>query len=66
MDVFDLDETIIRQYETFARSFTRIRSQELKDRVNTIYETKRFWPDPLVPLNPHTNSAVRSGTSFAR
>ena len=53
MDVFDLDETIIRQYETFARSFTRIRSQELKDRVNAIYETKRFWPDPLVQLNPH-------------
>ena len=53
MDVFGLDETIIRQYETFARSFTKIRSPELNEKINTIYGTKQFWPDPLVQLNPH-------------
>ena len=53
MDVFDLDETIIRQYETFARSFAKIRSPELKAKVDKLYNTKRFWPEPLVQLNPH-------------
>ena len=53
MDVFDLDKTIIDQYKAFARSFTKIRSPELKAKVDALYETKRFWPEPLLQLNPH-------------
>ena len=53
MDVFDLDASVIDRYTTFARSFTRIRSQELHAKVNGLYGTKRFWPEPLIQLNPH-------------
>ena len=53
MDVFDLDKDVIDQYKAFARSFTRIRSPELKAKVDALYETKRFWPEPLIQLNPH-------------
>ncbi len=53
MDVFNLDETVIDRYKTFARSFTTIRSPELKEKVGDLYATKRFWPDPLLQLNPH-------------
>ena len=53
MDVFNLDETVIDHYKTFARSFTTIRSLELKEKVDELYATKRFWPDPLIQLNPH-------------
>ena len=53
MDVFNLDETVIDRYKAFARSFTRIRSPELKAKVGDLYATKRFWPDPLIQLNPH-------------
>ena len=52
MDVFNLDETVIEHYKEFARSFTNIRSQELKSKVDELYATKRFWPDPLIQLNP--------------
>lgn len=53
MDVFDLDTSLIGEYQRFARSFTRIRSAELKDKVDTLYADRRFWPDPLLQLNPH-------------
>ena len=53
MDVFNLDETVIDHYKTFARSFTNIRSPELKEKVDELYAAKRFWPDPLIQLNPH-------------
>ena len=53
MDVFDLDEAVIDRYTAFARSFTRIRSQELNAKVDDLYATRRFWPEPLIQLNPH-------------
>ena len=53
MDAFDLDETVIRRYTTFARSFTKIRSPELKKKVDGLYGEKWFWPEPLIQLNPH-------------
>ena len=53
MDIFDLDETIVNQYEAFARSFSRIRSPELKRKVDELYATRKYWPEPLIQLNPH-------------
>ena len=53
MDVFDLDKTVIDRYKAFARSFTDIRSPELNAKVDELYATKRFWPEPLIQLNPH-------------
>jgi len=53
MDVFALDERLIEQYRAFARSFTRIRSLELKSKVDALYAARRFWPEPLIQLNPH-------------
>ena len=53
MDIFNLDETVIDRYKAFARSFTKIRSRALKAKVDELYGTKRFWPEPLIQLNPH-------------
>ena len=53
MDVFDLDEALLAQYTGFARSFTRIRSTEIQSKVDALYEGKRFWPEPLIQINPH-------------
>jgi len=70
MDVFALDERLIDQYRAFARSFTRIRSPELKSKVDALYSARRFWPEPLIQLNPHYEGgkSVRdfvSGTGLA-
>lgn len=52
MDVFSLRSSLINQYETFARSFTNIRAQDLREQIDREYRSGRFWPDPLIQINP--------------
>src|SRR5262245_36947870 len=53
MDVFALDDFLLDRYTSFARSFTRIRSVEIQSKVDALYAGRRFWPEPLLQLNPH-------------
>jgi ATP-dependent helicase YprA (DUF1998 family) len=53
VNVFELDQALISDYERFARSFTQIRAADIKSQVDAIYATDRFWPKPLVTINPH-------------
>jgi hypothetical protein len=53
VDVFDLDRTLVADYASFARSFTQIRAQDIRDQVDAIYASRRFWPEPLITVNPH-------------
>jgi len=53
MDVFSLSESVTENYSNFARSFTSIRSVELKEKVEQRYANRQFWPEPLLQLNPH-------------
>jgi ATP-dependent helicase YprA (DUF1998 family) len=53
MDVFDLDEKLLYDYRRFARSFTQIRAKDIREGVDAIYRTNRFWPDPLISINPN-------------
>jgi Lhr-like helicase len=68
VDVFDLDRTLVADYASFARSFTQIRAQDIRDRVDAIYASRRFWPEPLITVNPHfergssVEALVRNGS----
>lgn len=53
MNIFDLDRRLVDDYERFARSFTQIRAQDLRTQVESIYASGRFWPEPLISINPH-------------
>ena len=53
MNVFDLDSSVVRDYQRFARSFTEIRAEDIREQVDEIYATGRFWPEPLISVNPH-------------
>src|SRR5690348_12944854 len=53
MDVFDLDQSLVDDYQRFARSFTTIRARDIRDQVEAFYASGRFWPEPLVTINPH-------------
>lgn len=53
MNVFDLDSSIVSDYERFARSFTQIRAEDIRTQVDALYATGRFWPEPLISINPH-------------
>jgi hypothetical protein len=53
MDVFDLDRAIVKDYERFARSFTKVRAEDIRSQVDALYATGRSWPEPLISINPH-------------
>ena len=52
MDVFDLRNTLVADYERFARSFTGIRAQDIREQVDSAYASGRYWPEPLLQINP--------------
>lgn len=52
MDVFALRDRVIDDYESFARSFTTIRAKDLKSTIDAVYASHRYWPDPLIQINP--------------
>lgn len=56
MDIFDLDQALIERYESFARSFSEIRASEIRAQVDTAYNEQRFWPEPLITINPRFES----------
>ena len=72
MDVFDLDHSLVSDYERFARSFTTIRARDIREQVDQIYASGRFWPEPIVSINPHfqlgdsLSSLVKEGTLHER
>lgn len=65
MDVFDLDEALVSGYAQFARSFTKIRSPDIARQVDEIYATNRFWPEPLISINPHFEPGLTIGELVA-
>jgi hypothetical protein len=62
MDVFALRESLIDEYATFARSFTHIRAGDIRDRIEGEYQKGRYWPEPLVQINPR----FEGGSSVAK
>ena len=53
MNVFDLDRAMIDEYAAFSRSFTKIRAQDIRNQIDAAYATRRYWPEPIVQINPH-------------
>ena len=53
LNIFDLDHALIKRYESFARSFSEIRAPEIRAQVDAAYNDQRFWPEPLITINPH-------------
>ena len=58
-DVFDLRRQVIDEYAAFSRSFTQIAAPDIAKVVNGEYDRERYWPEPLVQINPNYR---RSGT----
>jgi len=52
MKVFEFDRRLVDSYARFSRSFSTIRSDDLKSEIDRQYDAGRFWPDALLSLNP--------------
>ena len=53
MDVFSLRDSVVREYKQFATSFTTICATDIREQVEAIYGEERYWPEPLIQLNPN-------------
>lgn len=53
MDVFSLRDSIVGDYKKFATSFTTIYADDIRTQVNAIYAKDRYWPEPLIQINPN-------------
>jgi len=56
MDVFEFREKLVTDYSNFTRSFTRIKSPDIAGYVDEAYASQRYWPAPLVQVNPNFKS----------
>ena len=65
MNVFDLDQRLMSEYESFARSFTKIGGADTQAGVEKLYSNGAFWPEPLLGFNPQFKSG-RSVDALAR
>lgn len=59
MDVFSLRDAVVGDYSNFATSFTTIRAEDIRRQVEAIYAGGRFWPDPLIQINPKYQEGAR-------
>lgn len=51
--VFSFRDNLIKEYSSFSRSFSRIAAQDLFNEVERQYNAERYWPEPLIQINPN-------------
>jgi superfamily II DNA/RNA helicase len=52
LDVFSLRDSVVGEYKKFATSFTTIRAGDIRQQIEAIYGQQRYWPEPLIQINP--------------
>jgi hypothetical protein len=52
-NVFAFRDKLIEEYRAFSRSFTRIAASDIRNGVEDQYSKNRYWPEPLIQINPH-------------
>lgn len=52
-NVFQFREQLIERYASFSRSFVRIAAPDIQAEVEGQYAQGRYWPEPLVQINPN-------------
>ena len=52
-NVFEFRDQLISEYSSFSRSFSRIAAPDIRNEVERQYADGRYWPEPLVQINPN-------------
>ena len=52
MNVFDLRDRLVSDYQSYTRSFIKIRDARISEYVDHALGEGAFWPEPLLQLNP--------------
>src|SRR5437667_11366686 len=51
MDVFDVRNRLVADYQSYTRSFIKIRDARVAEHVDRVLGAGAFWPEPLLELN---------------
>ena len=62
LDVFALRDSVVGEYKRFATSFTTIHAPDIREQVEAIYAGNRYWPEPLIQINPSYKRSTDVGT----
>ena len=65
LNVFALRDSVVEEYKRFATSFTTIHAPDIREQVEKIYAGNRYWPEPLIQINPSYKSSTDVGTLVA-
>ena len=65
LDVFALRDSVVDEYKRFATSFTTIHARDIREQVEDIYAGNRYWPEPLIQINPSYKRSTDVGTLVA-
>ena len=65
LDVFALRDSVVDEYERFATSFTTIHAEDIHEQVKAIYAEQRYWPEPLIQINPSYKRSTNVGNLAA-
>ncbi|MCF0221489.1 MAG: DEAD/DEAH box helicase [Fibrobacter sp.] len=59
-NIFGYRDAVVEEYRRFSRSFTKFRASDIKSVVDAEYDNGRYWPDPLIQINPNyqTNGTI--------
>lgn len=52
-NVFSFRDKIIDKYSIFSRSFSKISAADILAEVERQYGLGRYWPEPLIQINPN-------------
>ena len=65
LDVFALRDSVVDEYKRFATSFTTIHAPDIREQVDAIYAESRYWPEPLIQINPSYKRTTDVGALVA-
>ncbi len=65
LDVFALRDSVVCEYKRFATSFTTIHAPDIREQVEAIYAEDRYWPEPLIQINPSYKRSTDVGALAA-
>ena len=52
-NIFNFNNRLIEEYSSFSRSFSKIAAPDILAKVEEEYARGRYWPEPLIQINPH-------------
>lgn len=52
-DVFNFRNELVDRYRAFSTSFSTIAAQDIRNHVDQAYNDGRYWPEPLLQINPN-------------